>query len=227
MRSRILLVAVILFSAGVGLVGCAGLGHPDEIIYAAYGASDAVGIGAVPLKKGYVWRIRDALDERVDDVRLLNLGVPAADVRGIEDVLILSLRAGLRPDLVTLWAGVNDIVAGDDADAFESRLENILARLRDETSAVVVMADIPDLTRVPRFVEHPSPVVTSERVDAFNAAIRRQAQAFEVPLVVFSGADIPRECVSGIDGFHPNNRGHKLIAEFFLRKILPALGLSD
>lgn len=227
MRARILLVAVIFFSAGVGLVGCAGFGPPDEIIYAAYGASDAVGIGAVPLKKGYVWRIRDALDERIDDVRLLNLGVPAADVRGIEDVLILSLRAGLRPDLVTLWAGVNDIVAGEDPDAFEFRLENILARLREETSASIVMADIPDLTQVPRFVEYPSPVVTSERIDAFNAVIQRQALAFDVRLVVFSGGDIPRDCVSGVDGFHPNNDGHRLIAEFFLRKVMPALGLSD
>jgi lysophospholipase L1-like esterase len=32
--------------------------------------------------------------------------------------------------------------------------------------------------------------------------------------------------VSDQDGFHPNNRGHRRIADRFLEVILPALGLA-
>ena len=209
------------------LPGCASRGVPDEIIYAAFGASDSVGIGAVPLKQGYVWQIRDTLDRQVEDVRLLNLGIPAADARGIRDVLTLALRAGLRPDLVTLWTGTNDVIAGEDPDVFEGHLEAILELLTDETDATIVVANLPDLTMIPRFREEPNAFVTKARVDAFNAAIQRQVDEYEVALVPMAGSPVVRECVSDADGFHPNNAGHRKIATLFLKVILPALGLPS
>ena len=225
MHSRISLVATLLLAMGLGAAGCASR-IPSEIIYAAFGASDAVGIGAVPLKNGYVWLIRDALDRKIETVRLINLGVPAADIRGIEDLLTLALRSGLQPDLVTLWAGTNDIVAGEDPKYFEERLEDILELLREETSATIVMADIPDLTQIPRFEEEPSEFVTRARIQAFNDAIHRQADEFDIDLVPMADSPVVRECVSDTDGFHPNNRGHRKIADLFLSTILPALGLA-
>ncbi|MEM7411767.1 MAG: GDSL-type esterase/lipase family protein [Myxococcota bacterium] len=206
--------------------GCASR-VPSEIIYAAFGASDSVGIGAVPLKQGYVWQIRDALDRQVEDVRLLNLGIPAADARGIRDVLTLALRSGLRPDLVTLWTGTNDVIAGEDPDTFETHLEAILELLTEETEATIVVGDLPDLTMIPRFREEPNAFVTKARVDAFNAAIQRQVSRYEVLLVPMAASPVASQCVSSVDGFHPNNAGHRKIANLFLKVILPAIGLSD
>lgn len=224
MKARTTLVTTLLLVIGVG-AGCASR-IPSEIIYAAFGASDAVGIGAVPLKQGYVWRIRDALDQQVEDVRLLNLGVPAADARGVRDVLTLALRSGLQPDLVTLWIGTNDVIAGEKPAEFEEHLEAILELLREETSSTIVMADLPDLTQIPRFVEQPDPFVTTARVRAFNDAIHRQADEYDVPLVPMANSPVIRECVSDADGFHPNNRGHQKIADLFLRTIRPEFGLD-
>ena len=84
------------------------------------------------------------------------------------------------------------------------------------------MANIPELTDLPRFREDPDPDVTEDRVEAFNEAIERQAERFDVPIV-----DLHEEGVEDdLDGFHPNNEGHRRIAEEFLEVILPELGLD-
>ena len=46
----------------------------------ALGASDATGVGALPLTEGYVFLIKRELDKRVPGVALVNLGVPGARV---------------------------------------------------------------------------------------------------------------------------------------------------
>ncbi len=144
------LVPVSVVAACVGLAACA-TSQPREILYLALGASDAAGVGAVPPTEGYVFRIEDELEERVDDVRLVNLGVPGADVALIERTLEGFLATGQEPDLVTLWAGPNDVIRGDDPEDFEKDLADILEQLRDETDAVIVMANVPDLTELPGF----------------------------------------------------------------------------
>jgi lysophospholipase L1-like esterase len=173
------------------------------------------------------FEVRDALERDIETVRLINLGVPAADVRGVEDLLTLALESGLRPDLVTLWVGTNDVVGGGEAGEFEDRLENILRLLDEKTDATIVMADIPDLTQIPRFADSPDPFVTRARIDAINRAIHRLAEDFDVHLVPMADSPVIRECVSDADGFHPNNRGHAKIADAFLQVIRPLLGIGD
>jgi acyl-CoA thioesterase I len=209
----------------LGLTACAT--SPDEIGYLALGASDAAGVGAFPPTEGYVFLIEDELEARVADVHLVNLGIPRADVAVIERALEGFLATGRKPDLVTLWVGPNDVIRGDDPDDFESDLEDILQQLREETDAVVVMANIPELTQLPRFREEPDPDVTAGRVEAFNEAIERQAERFDVAIVDLREEDVEDDLVSGVDGFHPNNEGHRRIAAEFLEVILPELGLGS
>ncbi len=49
------------------------------------------------------------------------------------------------------------------------------------------------------------------------------AKTHEVPVVDFFVAPIEEDLVSDIDGFHPNNEGHRRIAEMFLEVILKEL----
>jgi lysophospholipase L1-like esterase len=217
--------------AGLGLAGCggrgaAGIAGRDTVIYAALGASDAVGIGAEPLTRGYVYRIRDGLDVRLKTVNLINLGIPGAEIDRIAETARIFLQARARPDIVTLWTGANDVIAGRLVGDFEPDLGNLLARLRADTDAVIVAADVPDLTRLPRFRVNPPPAVTAERVRVFNAAIARQAARYRVPLVPLFAQPIESELVSDADGFHPSNEGHARIAQLFLDTLLPELGLA-
>jgi len=91
---------------------------------------------------------------------------------------------------------------------------------------VIVAANVPDLTELPRFREEPDDDVTRERIEEFNAAIEEQAEEHDVLLVDAYREPIEDDLVSDEDGFHPNNRGHQRIADRFLAVILPALGLA-
>ena len=201
------------------------IGRKDAVLYTALGASDAVGIGAEPITKGYVYRIRDVLDRQIDRVGLVNLAIPGAEIDRIAESLRVFLRTRAQPDIVTVWTGANDIIAGRLVGDFEPELDDMLTRLRSNTKAFVVIANIPDLTRLPRFMTRPEPTVTAERVRAFNAAIMRQAQRHDVPLVNLFVQPIESDLVSDVDGFHPSNEGHARIAQHFLDVILPAIGL--
>ena len=218
-------LACLSLVAWVQLSGCSSARRqPRDILYLAVGASDAVGIGATPLRNGYVYRIRDELEQQTrGDVRLLNLAIPGGTTRDLRQALQLALRKEFKPDLVTIWTGANDIIAGQAPEDFGKELSAILRELREKSSAFIVIGDIPDLTQVPRFRNRPSPVVTSMRIAAFNRIIEQQANAFDVPLVRLSREEITDELVSDVDGFHPSDKGHRLIAQRFLGAILPGL----
>jgi lysophospholipase L1-like esterase len=212
---------------GGAVAGCASAPEPPErIVYLAIGASDAVGIGADPVTRGYVYRITEELDDRVDLVVPANLGVPGATAEQLDDALELFFETPVEPDLVTVWTGANDVIRGEDADDFEDALDGILDRLRERTDGVIVIANIPDLTELPRFREDPDDDVTRERIEAFNEAIALQAGDYDALLVDLYGEPVEDDLVSDEDGFHPNNEGHERIAEQFLDAILPALGLA-
>ena len=220
---RLMILAALALSFG----GCSGMPDPpDRIVYLAIGASDAAGVGAEPLTQGYVFRIAEELDQRVDEVSLTPLAIPGADTEQLDAALELLLETGIEPDLVTIWIGANDVIRGEDADDFEDELEHMFERLRDRTDGVIVAANIPDLTELPRFREDPDDDITRERIEEFNEAIAEQAEDYDVLVVDLYGDPVEDELVSDEDGFHPNDEGHRRIAEEFLEVILPALGLA-
>jgi lysophospholipase L1-like esterase len=221
----------ILGLLGAGLGACGGgttmmMEPPERIIYLAIGASDAAGVGADPLTRGYVFRIADELDDRVDQVFLAPLAIPGATTEQLDAALELFLQSEIEPNLVTVWTGPNDLIRGDDAGDFEDELAEIFERLRDRTDGVIVAGNIPDLTQLPRFRREPDDDVTRERIEEFNAAIAEQAEDHDVLVVDLHGEPVEDDLVSDADGFHPNNEGHDRIAEEFLEVILPALGLA-
>jgi lysophospholipase L1-like esterase len=218
----------ILAALAISLGACAGGSPepPDRVIYLAIGASDAAGVGARPLTRGYVFRIADELDQRTDQVFLTPLTMPGARTEQLDAALELLLETGIEPNLVTVWTGANDVIQGEDADDFEDALEDMFKRLRDRTDGVIVAANVPDLTQLLRFREDPDDDVTRARIEAFNDAIAEQAEEYDVLLVDLYAEPVEDHLVSDEDGFHPSDEGHRRIAEEFLEVILPALGLA-
>lgn len=195
----------------------------ERLVYAAMGASDAVGIGAFPLEKGYVYRIRDGLKARANEVVLYNLGVSGKRINYLESTE-LPTAISVQPDVITIWAGPNDLIHGVDPATFEQSLATILTQLRQSTSAIIVLANIPDLTLLPRFLIDSDPDVTVERIYAFNLAIARQADMSTVPLVdLYAGGYASNWEYVSLDGFHPSNEGHAKIAELYLDILLTLL----
>ncbi len=200
----------------VSTVGCGSSGA--DIDYVALGASDANGVGAVAPFKGYVFEIRDTLDEQCHGTDLNNLGIPGAKAGDIQNGEV-PVATTINPDLITLWTGSNDLVSGDSVEEFEGKLQEILEDLSG-TQAQIFIGNLPELELLPKFAEDPDPDVTAERVLLYNEAIARQAAAVGATVVDLHSIEKDDSLISD-DGFHPSNDGHHRIAELFLQAITP------
>jgi acyl-CoA thioesterase-1 len=197
--------------------GCGG--SSGDSTYVAMGASDATGIGASPITSGYVFRIDDKVSEICEETELNNLGIPGVEADEVQNVE-LPIAVEIDPKLVTIFVGGNDIVSGRTIEAFEEDVQDILSELTEKTGASIFIANLPDMTQLPTFLEEPDRDVTPERVRDFNAVITRQANAYNVTIVDLFSTGVQDVLISD-DGFHPNDDGHQVIAELFLEQIIP------
>ncbi|MGQ0792947.1 MAG: SGNH/GDSL hydrolase family protein [Deltaproteobacteria bacterium] len=225
---RLILASIALCALIICASSCGGasdaLFPSDDPLYLAIGASDALGVGALPPTDGYAFLIRDALDDELGgDFDLFIVAIPAAETDTIEGEFDFFLDSASRlPDVATVLLGSNDIIAGVEAEDYESELRKIIVRLVNETQALVVIGNIPDLTQLPRFIENPSNDVTPERIAAFNGIVEGLAGEFGIPLVDLFSMTITDDLLF-VDGFHPSDEGHRRIAELLLEAIFANL----
>ena len=211
------LVLLVFVLAGCGGGGSSGGGSRGPLAYTALGASDAVGVGAVPTSNGYVPRLADELRVAGFDVTLRNLGINGARVGDlIDDELPEALTT--NPDVVTIWTGANDLIGGDDPGAFALELASLLAQLTAGTEARIYVGDLPDLTQAPLFRDGSDPDVTKARVDAYNQRIHEAVADAGCVLVLLSTVELTDD-LTWIDGFHPSNEGHAVLAEIYWSEI--------
>ena len=183
------------------------------IVYVALGDSTGVGVGA-RRGGGYVARLFGRIERVRPGSRLVNLCVSGATTG---DVLRAQVgRVGeAKPSLVTVGIGINDLTRQLPAEQFARNFDEIVARLRAQTGAPVVVSNLPDISHAPavpvffreearrRLVEY------NERIA--DAAARHGlhfADSFEK-----SAALIPEhpEYFSA-DGFHPSEEGYEFWA---------------
>jgi lysophospholipase L1-like esterase len=155
------------------------------------------------------------------DTRYENLAWVGATSEDVERIQIDRAMA-LRPDLVTLVCGANDVLESTrpDASAYARRLSRMFARLqREAPQAEVITATYPDISRFldlrPR-----SRARVEKGMRLFNAACRTVARRHDVPLL--EGFDHPaagERDTFAADGFHPSEEGHRRAASEFLRML--------
>lgn len=185
------------------------------VVYAALGDSTVAGAGASSPEKHYVGLLFARLRALYPQAKLMNLGVGGATsadvVRGQ-----LQRAVALKPDLVTLSIGPNDITQGSDVQSYERNLETIFRTLSTQTHAVVVVNLLPDLAVAPRL--SPEAKVAAGRITVqFNEALRRKARQYGVEVVdlyTVSQQEVPThpEYVSS-DQYHPSDVGYARWAE--------------
>ncbi len=191
------------------------------ITYVAIGASDTFGLGTEdPYEENWATDLVDLLGP--SHIHLINLGIPGITVH---DVLHLELPIALEahPDLVTIWLGVNDIVANVPANSYASDLNTLLARLRASSPhARIAIANIPDLTLLPFFAGHDS-VALTQQIQAYNAVIASAAQRYSAILVDLTQQNYNLrahpEYISSIDGLHPTDIGYQQLAKVFYQAL--------
>jgi len=187
------------------------------ITYVALGASDAVGVGSSqPGAQGYVPLVAARLPK---GSHLLNLGISG---ERLHDALSEELPIALStsPELVTVWLVANDFVGGVPYDAYIHDLNVLLGKLHANTHASLVMADLPDLTRLPAFANLTATQKAQMLVQIarWNAGIAAAAALYGVRLVDLFGhgsqLTAHPEYISG-DGFHPSPLAYVQLADLF------------
>jgi acyl-CoA thioesterase-1 len=196
-----------------------------RVVYAALGDSTGVGVGARE-GGGYVARLFERIRPERPDSKLINLCVSGATT---EDVLRGQLREAInaRPTLVTLGIGINDLGHGLTAEQFARNYEEIVRQLKTETSARVVVTNVPDISLAP-VVPASEREATRRRIELFNEKLEAIARRYELSVV-----DIYAETHRVIpehpeffsdDGFHPSAAGYSYWAETMWPAVKEAIG---
>jgi lysophospholipase L1-like esterase len=185
-------------------------------VYAALG--DSFTAGLVPGEPRWADEVARGLGPGTRYENLAWVGATSVDVEQKQ----LGQAIELRPDVITLVCGANDVLESvrPDADEYAQRLSRMFARLRREVPhANVVTATYPDISLFldlrPR---------TRARVEKgmrrFNAACRAVARTHGVALLEgFHHPAATDRATYADDGFHPSAEGHRRAAMEFLRAL--------
>jgi len=185
------------------------------------GASDAVGVGSnQPGSQGYVPLLAAHLPQ---GSHLINLGISGTHLHAALSTE-LPLALATSPELITIWLVANDFVGGVTYSDYMHDLNILLEQLRTSTHASLVMANLPDLTRLPAFSNLNTTQKTQmlQQIQHWNTGIARLAAQYNVTLVdLYShGSQLTAhpEYISG-DGFHPSPVGYVQLANIFWQAI--------
>jgi len=210
-----LLVATACSSMGTA-VRMLPAGPSADLVYVALGDSTVEGIGASRAGNNYVGRLDVRLRERYPQAHTVNLGVAGATSYDVLEGQ-LSRAVALRPHLVTLSIGPNDITANIPVDAYAENLNAILGRLAADTDAVVVVNLLPDLAVTPRFRNRDKAPLLARLSAEFNDVVARTATrhgALIVDLYEASRREVPGHPeLLAADGYHPSDLGYARWAE--------------
>lgn len=117
----------------------------------------------------------------------------------------------LRPDLITISAGGNDVIRpGTDPDRISIRFEDAVRRLRADNATVVVFTGV-DVGFSPVFNR------IRGKVAIYNENIREIAQAHDCVVAdMWSLRALQDSAMWALDRLHPNTLGHHTIARMVL-----------
>ncbi|MBZ0113316.1 MAG: SGNH/GDSL hydrolase family protein [Thermoanaerobaculia bacterium] len=137
-----------------------------------------------------------------------NLGIRGRKTRAILDEQLEPALA-MRPDLVTVFAGTNDVVSKHcDLDGVVRDLST-LHRTLVATGATVLSFTLPNLTPVLPAAKRLAP-----KVDALNAALREITREAGSVLVDFAAHPVASDArLWSEDRLHANAQGHQRIAD--------------
>ncbi|MGV9380746.1 SGNH/GDSL hydrolase family protein [Nonomuraea sp. NPDC003707] len=177
--------------------------------YVAIGDSQTEGLGDgddVTGHRGWADRLAEHLAAADPDLLYANLAVRGRQAAEIQAEQLPAALA-LRPDLVTVMAGMNDIIRpGFDAATVAGIVEEMIVRLTAEGVHVVTMT-FPDIARIAPMARPLRP-----RLIEFNARVRAAAARPGVTLLDTFAVDFTDARMWSADRLHASPAGHTRFA---------------
>jgi lysophospholipase L1-like esterase len=190
--------------------------------YVALGDSFTEGIGdpeprSVGGHRGWADRVAEVLSSQTDDFAYANLAIRGRLLQQILDEQV-EPALELKPDLVTISAGGNDIIRpGTDPDDVAARFETGIARLRRD-GATVVMFNGPDIGGTPVLGR------IRGKVAIYNENLRAVAQRHDAIVAdMWALRELSDPRMWDADRLHFSPTGHHTIA----RMVLDALNVEN
>jgi acyl-CoA thioesterase-1 len=197
------------------------LWRPKKFVYVAIGDSTVEGIGASHPSKSFPSLVFEQIRKDHKEAVYHNLGKGGAKVRDVIDHQ-LSKAIELKPDLVTISVGGNDLHRRTKFSHFKKDYQYLLKTLREKTDAEIIVSNIPDVSALPSisiffryFVKF-----LNRRL---NRVISKNAKEFRCALIdLYNGGKSYRKFYKDLiasDGFHPSDRGYALWAGAIIEKL--------
>lgn len=167
--------------------------------------------------RGWADRFAEVLASHNDDFAYANLAVRGKLIRQITEEQ-LEAAIDLRPDLVSVCAGGNDVIRpGADPDAVAIQLEYVLRKLRETGATVMVFTGV-DVAFQPVFRS------IRGKVAIYNENLRKVAQRHDCIVVdQWAIEELQDSRFWADDRLHLNSLGHHTIA----RAALEALNVPN
>jgi hypothetical protein len=203
MRPRIFLAALCLGLLLFPGRGSTQISFPKTFYYLAMGDSVAAGHGALPMTHAYPDQLYDrgvfGTKPATFFVNIALKGARSWELRDHQVPQVLCAASAARPDVVTITAGANDFLAGDDnvlaiaqrvADAVDFLLNNGAGLAGPPVRDPLTGAPCPALSDVTILVSnyyripHPVPAIDAQldgALQAFDQLLRLFLQAIPVP----------------------------------------------
>jgi len=181
----------------------------DNLVYVVLGDSTAAGIGG-SYDRGIAVTTARELARRYR-VTMTNLSVSGAQLRDVRKRQLAAAEA-LRPDLVLLSAGANDVTHLTPAGSMRRDLREIVQRLRAANPEVrIVITGSPDMgapPRIPRLLRG----LASHRTRLTNRMFEHEAAGQHLTFAPIARTTGPLfradHSLFADDRFHPNDRGY-------------------
>lgn len=190
--------------------------------FVAIGDSFTEGIGdpepTVPGgHRGWADRVAEVLGQSTEDFAYANLAVRGKLIQQIIDEQLEPALA-LRPDLITISAGGNDVIRpGTDPDEISARFEYAIERLSRDNATIVIFTGV-DVGFSPVFRG------IRGKIAIYNENLRAIAKRFDCIVAdQWALAEIQDQRMWAPDRLHLNSLGHHTVA----RMVLAALNVEN
>lgn len=200
----------------------------QDFVFVAIGDSAAEGIGATIASRTYSGVVKEYLNVIYSKVTYHNLGRRRSTT---QEVIFEQLERAitLKPDLITLSVGANDIRTGSLLFRFEKRLSYLLKKLKEETNAIIIINTLPDFSYAP-LIPRPAKLISRLMIKRFNRSIRKIAGRTDVVLVdLYHQSKVYAKGypeMIATDNFHPSDFGYAIWANSIIHHLQAAFNLK-
>lgn len=181
-----------------------------SLIYVAIGDSLTAGVGVDSFEKSYPFQIAEMIAKEGKRVTLNIQAIPGGKSIDIINHFV-DPTVKTKPDLITLFIGVNDVHGNISKEEFKNNFEIILQKLTKETKAKIYIINLPYLG-AENLILPPYNFYFDKRTQEFNEIIKQLADNYKLKYIDLytPTSKSPKEKYYSVDLFHPSDVGYKL-----------------